>query len=163
MESASAIKIAKLEGKHSTQNIADHTVDPSTGLSPAEVAELEHGGLRVQQQVLGLDVPVADPKRVDVGQTPEQLVHVQLHPHTRTHTHRRSLARTRTRAADGGTAQLEVQSWKTRSRGRSVVCFPDTLLLQRAFCRKHSDLSAGLFQWSNCVSSFSPNWTKRRC
>lgn len=59
---------------------------PSTGVSPAEVAELEHGGLGVQQQVLGLDVPVADPKRVDVGQAPEQLVHVQLHPNTHTHT-----------------------------------------------------------------------------
>lgn len=57
-------------------------------LSPAEVAELEHSGLGVQQQVLGLDVPVADPKRVDVGQAPEQLVHVQLQPNTHTHKHR---------------------------------------------------------------------------
>lgn len=45
---------------------------------PAEVTELEHGCLWVQQQVLGLDVPMADAKRVDVRQAPEQLVHVQL-------------------------------------------------------------------------------------
>lgn len=45
-------------------------------ISPAEVAELEHGGLWIQQQILGLDVPMTDPKRVDVGQAPEQLVHV---------------------------------------------------------------------------------------
>lgn len=47
-------------------------------LPPAEVTELEHGRLWVQQQVLGLDVPMADAKRVDVRQAPEQLVHVQL-------------------------------------------------------------------------------------
>lgn len=53
-------------------------------VSPAKVAELEHGGLWVQQQILGLDVPMTDPKRMDIGQAPEQLVHVQLH--TETHT-----------------------------------------------------------------------------
>lgn len=46
--------------------------------SPAEVAEFQNGRLWIQQQILGLDVPMADPERVDVGQTPEQLVHVQL-------------------------------------------------------------------------------------
>ena len=54
--------------------------------SPAEVTELQHGCLGVQQQVLGLDVTVTDPEGVDVGQAAEELVHVQLH--TRTHTHR---------------------------------------------------------------------------
>lgn len=53
-------------------------------VSPAKVAELEHGGLRIQQQILGLDVPMTDPKRMDVGQAPEQLIHVQLR--TETHT-----------------------------------------------------------------------------
>ena len=52
-------------------------------VSPAEVAEFEHGGLWVQQQILGLDVPMTDPKRMYVGQAPEQLVHVQLHTETR--------------------------------------------------------------------------------
>lgn len=52
-------------------------------VSPAEVAEFEYSGLWIQQQVLGLDVPMADPKGMDVGQAPEQLVHVQLHTETR--------------------------------------------------------------------------------
>lgn len=50
---------------------------------PAKVAELEHSRLWIQQEVLGFDVPVADSKGMDVGQAPEQLVHVQLHTGTR--------------------------------------------------------------------------------
>ena len=53
---------------------------------PAKVTELEHGCLRVQQQVLGLDVPMADPKGMDVGQAPEELVHVHLQRKMWTHT-----------------------------------------------------------------------------
>lgn len=48
-------------------------------VSPAKVTELEHSSLWIEQQILGFDVPMADPKWVDVGQAPEQLVHVQLH------------------------------------------------------------------------------------
>lgn len=44
----------------------------------AKVAQLEYGRLRIQQQVLGLDVTMADTERVDVGETPEQLVHIEL-------------------------------------------------------------------------------------
>lgn len=47
-------------------------------LGAAEVAQLEDARLGVEQQVLRLDVPVADAQRVDVGQAAEQLVHVQL-------------------------------------------------------------------------------------
>ena len=50
--------------------------------APAKVAQLEHAGLWVEQQVLRLDVSVADPVGVDVGQRAKQLVHVQLHTHT---------------------------------------------------------------------------------
>lgn len=50
--------------------------------SPAKVAEFENSGLWIQQQILGLDIPMTDPKRMDVGQAPEQLVHVQLHAET---------------------------------------------------------------------------------
>lgn len=33
-----------------------------TDSSPAKVAELQNSGLWIQQQILGLDVPMADPK-----------------------------------------------------------------------------------------------------
>ena len=45
---------------------------------PAEVAELENAGLWVEEEVLGLDVSVTDSIGMDVGQRPEQLVHVHL-------------------------------------------------------------------------------------
>lgn len=60
-------------------------IKPGHCVSPAEVAEFENGGLWIQQQILGLDVPMTDPERMDVGQAPEQLVHVQLHTDTHTH------------------------------------------------------------------------------
>lgn len=47
--------------------------------SPAKVTELQHCRLWIEQQILGFDVPMADPKWMDVSQAPEQLVHVQLH------------------------------------------------------------------------------------
>ena len=45
---------------------------------PAEVAQFQHAGVRVEQQVLWLDVPVTHTGVVDVGQTAKQLVHVYL-------------------------------------------------------------------------------------
>lgn len=65
-------------------------IKPGHCVSPAEVAEFENGGLWIQQQILGLDVPMTDPERMDVGQAPEQLVHVQLHTDTHTHTYKHS-------------------------------------------------------------------------
>ena len=49
-------------------------------LGAAEVTQLEDACFRVKQQVLWLDVSVTHSQRVDVSQTPEQLVHVQLWP-----------------------------------------------------------------------------------
>ena len=48
-------------------------------LSAAKVAELENAGAGVQEEVLGLDVTVADAFGMDVGERAEQLVCVQLH------------------------------------------------------------------------------------
>lgn len=45
---------------------------------PAEVAQFKHGRLRIQQEVLGFYVTMTDPEGMDVGQAPEELVHVQL-------------------------------------------------------------------------------------
>jgi hypothetical protein len=47
-------------------------------LCAAEIAKLEDTGCRVQKQVLRLDVSVADPLRVDVGEGAEKLVDVEL-------------------------------------------------------------------------------------
>lgn len=60
------------------QNLSEH----ADCVSPAKVAKFQHSGLWIQQQILGLDVPMTDPKRMDVRQAPEQLVHVQLHTET---------------------------------------------------------------------------------
>lgn len=51
-------------------------------LGAAKVAQLQYGRLRVEQQVLGFDITMADTERVDVRETPEQLVHVELHRKT---------------------------------------------------------------------------------
>lgn len=45
----------------------------------AKVAEFENSSGWVEEEVLGLDVPVTDSKGVDVRQGAEQLVHVQLY------------------------------------------------------------------------------------
>lgn len=45
---------------------------------PAKIAELEDSSVRVHKQILGLDVTVTHTLGVDVGQTPEELVHVHL-------------------------------------------------------------------------------------
>lgn len=45
---------------------------------PAKVTKFKHGRLRIQQKVLGFYVTMTDPEGMDVGQTPEELVHVQL-------------------------------------------------------------------------------------
>lgn len=47
-------------------------------LGAAKVAQLQHGRLRIQQQVLGFDVAMADTERVDVSETSKQLVHIEL-------------------------------------------------------------------------------------
>lgn len=47
-------------------------------LGRTKVAQLEDARRRVQEQVLRLDVAVADPDRVDVGERPHELVHVQF-------------------------------------------------------------------------------------
>lgn len=61
-----------------SQNNSLNCGNKITDSSPAKVAEFQNSRLWIQQQILGLDVPMADPKWVDIGQTPEQLVHVQL-------------------------------------------------------------------------------------
>lgn len=53
-------------------------------LGGAKVAQLEDAGARVEKEVLGLDVTVADTERVDVGEGAEELVHVQLDGKERT-------------------------------------------------------------------------------
>lgn len=50
-------------------------------LGAAKVTQLEDSRFRVEQQVLRLDVSVTNALRVNVGQTAEQLVHVQLDEH----------------------------------------------------------------------------------
>ena len=47
-------------------------------LCAVKVAQLEDAGRRVEEEVLRLDVAVADPDRVDVGEGTEELVHVEL-------------------------------------------------------------------------------------
>lgn len=47
-------------------------------LSRTEVAELQNTSVGIQEQILGLDVSMADSLGVDVGQRPEKLVNVQL-------------------------------------------------------------------------------------
>lgn len=47
-------------------------------LSATEIAELQHAGAGVQQQILWLDVAVTDSLGVDIGQGAEQLVGVEL-------------------------------------------------------------------------------------
>lgn len=64
--------------------------------SPAKVTELENSRLWIQQQILGFDVPMADTKRVNVGQAPEELVHIQLHRKTHTQIHTQRLEKQQT-------------------------------------------------------------------
>ena len=47
-------------------------------LGTAKVAQLENPTVRVEQEVLRFNVTVADTVRVDVGQGPKELIHVQL-------------------------------------------------------------------------------------
>lgn len=47
-------------------------------LGGPKVAELEDACSRVEEQVLGLDVPMTDPDGVNVGERSEKLVHVQF-------------------------------------------------------------------------------------
>lgn len=45
---------------------------------PAKITELEDSSVRVHKQILGLDVTVTHTLGVDIGQAPEELVHVHL-------------------------------------------------------------------------------------
>lgn len=45
---------------------------------PAKVTQLEDGCLWVHQEVLGLDVSMTHALGMNIGQAPEQLVHVHL-------------------------------------------------------------------------------------
>lgn len=45
---------------------------------PAKITELEDSCVRVHKQILGLDVTVTHALGVDVGQAPEELVHIHL-------------------------------------------------------------------------------------
>lgn len=47
-------------------------------LGRSEIAQLQDTSVRVQQEVLGLDVAMTNSLGVDVGQRPEQLVDVEL-------------------------------------------------------------------------------------
>ena len=48
--------------------------------SPSKVAEVQNVFFCVKQQVLWLDVAVADAFRMDISQCPKELVRIQLHP-----------------------------------------------------------------------------------
>ena len=65
------------DGVPHTPHPFSHPAQPRPG-PPATIAELEDSCVRVHQQVLGLDVTVTHPLGVDVGQAPEELVHVHL-------------------------------------------------------------------------------------
>lgn len=47
-------------------------------LGASKITELQYARGGVEQQVLRLDVPMADALRVDVGERPEELIGVQL-------------------------------------------------------------------------------------
>jgi len=47
-------------------------------LGAAKITQLQNARRWVQQEVLGLDIPMADALRVDVGERAEELVNVQL-------------------------------------------------------------------------------------
>lgn len=59
-------------------DVADVGLARDEDLGGAKVAELEDAGGRVEKEVLGLDVTVADTDGVDVHQGTEELVHIQL-------------------------------------------------------------------------------------
>lgn len=48
-------------------------------LCAAKVAQLEYGRFRVKQQILRLDITMANAQRMDIGQASEQLIHIELH------------------------------------------------------------------------------------
>ena len=63
----------------SRADVGDVRLVLNQNLCAAEIAELEYAGCRVQEQVLWLDVAMADALGVDVGERAEELVDVQLH------------------------------------------------------------------------------------
>ena len=59
-------------------DVADVGLARDEDLGGTKVAELENTGRGVEQQVLGLDVAMADADGVDVRERAEELVHVEL-------------------------------------------------------------------------------------
>lgn len=98
------------------QNLIKHNLR----VSPAKVAELEHGGFWIQQQILWLDVPMTDPERMDVCQTPKQLVHVQLH----TEKHARVIEQLRKTASSA--LITGAQSGSSHSRIKHIIFYQHT-------------------------------------
>ena len=47
-------------------------------LRASKIAQLQHACARIEQEVLGFDISMADALRVDVGERAEQLVDVEL-------------------------------------------------------------------------------------
>jgi hypothetical protein len=71
-----------MDGISANQSMGSLTPTPNPGAPgkapPAKIAELEDSSVGVHQKVLGLDVTVTHTLGVDVGQAPEELVHVYL-------------------------------------------------------------------------------------
>ena len=59
-------------------DVADVGLACDEDLGRAEITELEDAGGRVEEEVLRLDVAMADADRVDVHERAQQLVHVQF-------------------------------------------------------------------------------------
>ena len=59
-------------------DVADVGLASNKDLGRAKVTELEDASRRVQKEILGLDVAVADADGVDVHERAEELVHVEL-------------------------------------------------------------------------------------
>ena len=62
----------------SRANVRDVGLAADEVLRTPEVAEFQNARVRVEEQVLRLDISMADALRVDVGKASKQLVHVQL-------------------------------------------------------------------------------------
>ena len=67
-----------LKHDNDTTNTNDGDNDPTEVFGTAKVTQFENPTVRIKQEVLWLDVTVADAIGVNVGQGPEELVHVQL-------------------------------------------------------------------------------------
>jgi hypothetical protein len=59
-------------------NVRDIGLILDQNLGASEIAQLQHTSRRIKEQILGLDIPVADSLGVDVCERPEKLVDVEL-------------------------------------------------------------------------------------